>query len=105
MGYKMRRHDKKIKLNTTENRSFTIDLDEVACDRATYYSERDTDTSWQEEYDYTYDDPFEPFDWLMNNMNWDECKTLKEVPRSSSKLRDLEVEEKYIIDNEGQWLA
>lgn len=90
-----RRCDKSIILETEEGRSFKIAVDEIANNRATYYAERNSDTTYQEEYDFTYDDNSESYDWLMNNMDWYECESLQELPRTESKLSDLEITDHY----------
>lgn len=41
----------------------------VAHNRASYYAEEDTDTTYEAEFDYTLNDKFELTDWLGNNMN------------------------------------
>ena len=44
----------------------------IAENRAAYYNERDEDTTYEEEFDYTMEDDGELIDWATNNMDWDE---------------------------------
>jgi len=46
----------------------------IADDRAKYYSKRDPDTTYQEEYDFCIDDEYELWDWFRGNMNWTEIE-------------------------------
>jgi len=85
--------DKKLNLTTTCGRNFTIDVHEIADARATYYVERDKDTTYDEEYSFLCEDDFEVTDWLFNQMDWYECKTLVELERDSKRLIDLELED------------
>lgn len=83
---------KVIQIKTDCNRMFNVDASEIAENRSRYYSERDDDTTYQEEYDYIINDDSEMIDWMQNNMDWYECKTLKEAPTITLELSDLEVE-------------
>lgn len=57
-----------------------IDADAVADARASYYADKDPDTTYQEEYDFTYGDNEELLDWYNNNMNYED------VPEDKKRL-------------------
>ncbi len=82
---------KKIDIFTECNRHFQIDAHEVIHDRSSYYAERDKDTTYEEEYEFLDGDHSEITDWLFNNMDWYECKTLKEIPSKPKSLRNVEI--------------
>jgi hypothetical protein len=42
----------------------------IAKNRATYYAERDKDTTYDEEFKFTMGDDYELKDWFYNNMDW-----------------------------------
>jgi hypothetical protein len=46
----------------------------IAKNRATYYAERDKDTTYDEEFNFTMGDDFELRDWFFNNMDWSDVK-------------------------------
>ena len=88
---------KKIIITLDDFRVVSIDAHLVAHDRAEYYSKNDTDTSYQEEYDYSIGDNFELVDWLFNNMDWFELSLTLEPskfkPFSECEVRGAEVQE------------
>lgn len=90
--------DKLIYIDTTEHRTFTIEAHEVIDHRSKYYASRDSDTSYQEEYQFLLEDDDEVTDWLFNNMDWYECETLKERRSVNSELSDLEVLASYVSE-------
>jgi hypothetical protein len=58
---------------TTENKYvYRVPAEVVADNRAKYYAEKDSDTTYQEEYDYTLSDDYELLDWFSGNMNWED---------------------------------
>lgn len=63
---------KKVYLTLEDGRVYFLPLHVVAHDRATYYAERDKDTTYQEEYDYAMSEDGRDcaMDWLFNNMDW-----------------------------------
>ncbi len=83
----------KIKLRSDCGRNFEIDAHEVADHRSTYYKNKDPDTTYTEEYDWVIQDSMELTDWLFNNMDWYECKTLKEVDPTKLPLNKLSFED------------
>jgi hypothetical protein len=84
---------KKIKLTLDDGRVFSVELQEVASDRAKYYAERDKDTTYDDELKFVMEDGYEGYDWLMNNMNWWNCQTLlEEVPLEPKSLSECDVE-------------
>lgn len=89
---------KKIILKTQSNRTFQIDAHEVIHNRSKYYADRDPDTIYDEEYEYLLDDESEVFDWLFNNMDWYECKTLIELDVSKEKLSTLNITDSEMVD-------
>lgn len=46
-----------------------LPLEEVAKVRAEYYSAKDPDTTFQEEFDYVMNDSYEGIDWFRNNQD------------------------------------
>lgn len=55
----------------------------IAQNRATYYAENDSDTTYEEEFNYTISDDYELRDWFLNNMDWKDVSSsarLKEQP-------------------------
>lgn len=63
---------KKVYLTLDDGRVYFLPLHVVAHDRATYYAQRDKDTTYQEEYDYAMSEDGKDcaMDWLYSNMNW-----------------------------------
>ncbi len=89
---------KKVMINTECARCFTIELDEIAKYRANIYQDRD-DTTFKEEYDFLMNDESEATDWLFNNMDWYECRTLKEVTQKARDLDELEVDDYHVYSD------
>lgn len=56
-----------------------IPLEIVADNRATYYTNRDKDTTYEEEYRFVMTDHYEGIDWFFNQMNWDEVPAFQYV--------------------------
>ena len=74
---------------TKQGYVFHVDAHAVAHDRATYYAEKDKDTTYQDEYNFTMGDDYELSDWYQNNMGWgkipsDQKKMVKSPPPVSS---------------------
>jgi hypothetical protein len=63
-----------IHLTLSDGSVWAIDGHVVAHNRATYYAEKDPDTTYEDEYKFTMGDEFELTDWASNNMNWDDVK-------------------------------
>lgn len=59
-----------IGITLLDGREYRVKAHDVAHDRAEYYVKFDSDTTYQEEYDYCIADSDELGDWLMNNMDW-----------------------------------
>lgn len=49
-----------------------IPLEAIADNRAKYYAERDSDTTYQAEFDYVMSDDYEGIDWYCNNMDFED---------------------------------
>lgn len=81
---------KLIKIVTEEGLDFTVDIHEVAVDRALYYKEKGYD--YTHEYTVGLQDEYEMKDWLQNNMDWHKCNSLKALPREDKKLSELTIE-------------
>lgn len=98
-GY-VKKTSKKVMIETECGRAFTVNVHEIADNRASYYSKVDEDVTYEEEYDFTANDSYEPTDWLFNNMNWNECKTLKEIPQEPKDMSELEIKDYHIFTPE-----
>jgi len=46
----------------------------IAENRAKYYAEVDSDTTYQEEFEFTMSDNYELKDWAAGNMNWSDVE-------------------------------
>ena len=61
-----------------------VDMEFVASHRAKHYADKDSDTTYQEEFDYVMGDDYEAIDWYQNNMDWsdipDDNKRLVSAP-------------------------
>lgn len=92
--------DKKILLVLETGDQYTVDLLEVAKDRVNYYLNyaNTPDFNVEEELDFVLSDDFEGIDWLQNDMNWWECKSLSHYKSPSRELGDLEIEGIEIFD-------
>jgi|TARA_R110000851_G_scaffold298994_4_gene454794 hypothetical protein len=88
---------KKIKLTTECGREFTVDLHEVAENRSVYYAEKDSETSYDSEYDFIVSDENYAIDWMQNNMDWYEMDSLKEISVDPPMLSDLEINDMEIV--------
>lgn len=62
--------DKLIFIQLADGRTYSIKAHDVAHNRASYYTERDEDTTYAEEYEFTVNDRYELTDWLFNQMDW-----------------------------------
>lgn len=74
-----------MKFLRIEDSGFVWDVpaEVIAKNRATYYAERDKDTSYDEEFKYTMSSNYELRDWFFGNMDWDdvsEAATLVGTP-------------------------
>jgi hypothetical protein len=90
---------KKIIIETKNGDRYLISAHEVISDRATYYSERDHDCDFDEVYEETEAEDFEMTEWLSNNMEWDECKTLKKLPREEISPKDAFIESIEVVND------
>lgn len=83
---------KSIYIETDRGRRFLIDTKEIAEDRADYYAKlhqkRGEDFNRDEEIEHIMSDDADAIDWLRNNMNWWECKTLYVLPSRTVSRRD-----------------
>lgn len=46
----------------------------IAENRAKYYADKDPDTTYADEFEFTMTDKYELQDWAANNMDWDDVK-------------------------------
>lgn len=51
-----------------------VPLDVIVHHRATYYDDRDPDTTYQDEYKYAYNDSSKDIDWYTSNMDWEDVE-------------------------------
>lgn len=58
-----------IKIYYGNGAIYGFPVEAIAHDRATYYAEKDVETTFQEEYDFTMSDWPTAYDWLRNNMS------------------------------------
>ena len=85
--------NKKVFIMTTSGRNFQVDAHEVIQDRCNYYFRNDPDISYEEEYWDLEGDDNSITEWLFDNMKWQKCKTLIELPTDCHKLSSLEVDD------------
>jgi len=57
---------------TDRGNVWRIPLEVIADNRAKYYAERDSDTTYEEEFKYVMGDGFEGLDWYQNNMDFED---------------------------------
>jgi len=86
---------KKVLLHTDCTRVF--DAHEVIHYRSQYYAQEDKETSYREEYEFLNENNFEITDWLINNMDWYKCKTLKEQPSKPKQLSALNLYDYEVV--------
>lgn len=89
-----------LRVEFTNGAVWGIPLATVADNRATYYAEKDKDTTYQEEYDYVMSDDYEGLDWFLNNMNWvDVMMDAYEIkpPRTFDPGRELDEAECSVV--------
>lgn len=92
--------ENKIILKSECGRVFCIDLHEILDHHSKYYAKRNTETTYEEEYDAFQEDYFEVLDWMFNNMDWYECHTLKEISTKPKPLKDLQIEDRKFLTKE-----
>jgi len=90
---------KKIKLTSDcGTMAWTVDLHEVAHDRACYYSKKDSDNAtYEDEYEFTCEDDYEAVDWLQNNMDWYNCRSLKMIMNFEKPLNEVDIDDWEIV--------
>lgn len=80
---------KNLHVRFSDGRIFRIPSEIVADDRAEYYSDRDDNTNYEDEYKYSIQNAFELYDWVKNNMNWEDVKDEAElVERDEANLSE-----------------
>lgn len=62
-----------------------VPVDIIASHRATYYADKDEDTTYQEEFEYVVDNDYEAIDWMQNNMDWEDYRDGAELIESAVK--------------------
>lgn len=87
-----------VRVELVDGRNFSVDLTEIAEDRASYYAKTYPGRTYEAAFDETIHDEGEALDWLFNNMNWFECKTLKALPGTVPDLADADVEDYFMED-------
>lgn len=65
---------KRIRATMPDGTVWDIPAAVVAEHRATYYAQRDPDTTYSAEYDLTMRDDYELLDWAGNNMDWEDVE-------------------------------
>lgn len=63
-----------------------VPAEAIAKNRATYYAERDKDTTYDDEFNFTMSDDFELRDWFFNNMDWDDVKGAAKLTATPAPL-------------------
>ena len=53
---------------------WVVPIDVIANNRAKYFAERDSDTTYDEEFNYTMSSQYEISDWAKNNMRWSDVQ-------------------------------
>lgn len=53
---------------------WVVPVDIIADNRAKYFAERDSDTTYEEEFNYTMSSHDEISDWAKDNMNWSDVQ-------------------------------
>lgn len=82
-------HAVEIHVTMPDGSVWAVDGHISAHARATYYANVDSDTTYQEEYDFTIGDDYELVDWAVGNMNWDDFeKTARLVKPASFNPQD-----------------
>lgn len=89
---------KKIFLKLDDGRIYSIPAHVIAHNRATYYAQKDKDTTYQEEYDFAMRDSYELNDWLWNNMNWYEHGPTLEKEAKIPDLKDAVIDESWTAE-------
>lgn len=87
--------NKKIYIALADGRTYSVLAHDVAHNRATHYAERDKDSTYQSEYDFTISDKFELTDWLFNQMDWYEMSPVLEKTEQDP-LNQAEILETYV---------
>ena len=74
---------KYLRVTMPDGTIWEIPAERIAENRARYYSDRDEDTTFQEEFDYTMGENSELLDWAPNNMDWadvEDVATMTDAP-------------------------
>lgn len=94
-----------VEIKLDDGRIYHISKAKIADDRATFYSERDTETDYSEEYNFLMSNTEEANDivleWLWNEMDWWEMNPVL-VHDERRELRDCTVEKYYHVQVQGQ---
>jgi len=92
----MEKSKQRIYLIMENGEKYSVEAHEALDNRSKYYAEKDSDTTYEEEYEAFREDEFEAYDWLVNNMNWWECKTMRKEETRKIELSELEIEGYYL---------
>ncbi len=70
-----------------------VPAEAIAKNRATYYAERDKDTTYDDEFKYAMGDDYELRDWFLNNMDWKDVKNVAKFVASPAALAEPSMDE------------
>lgn len=90
---------KRIYLNMENGEVYSVLYSEPLEARARYYADKDEDTTYEQEVNDFQDEHYEVYDWLTNNMEWYECKSMRKEEPPNLDYSDLEIED-YEVKNE-----
>lgn len=97
LDFKERKKYKMEKLIIKTNAgNFAIECETIATDYATYYSDKDEDTTFEEEYNNIKDDLTELLDWFNNNMDYNELLRKGQLVKVSDDI-DIDID-RLIMD-------
>jgi hypothetical protein len=63
-----------IHITMSDHSVWQIPASVIAENRARYFAERDPDTTYEEELEYTLSDDAELLDWVSGNYNWEDLE-------------------------------
>ena len=90
---------KRVRITLADGRIFSVSGHDVAHNRATYYAEKDKDTTYESEYEFTVNDSYELKDWLFNNMDWWKEPSLRVEKSELPPPKDVEVVDTDIMED------
>lgn len=66
--------NKYLRVTMNDGTRWDVPAEVIARSRAKYYSDTDTEITYDEEFSFTMEDDFELRDWAANSMNWADVK-------------------------------